>query len=231
MFKENPFSKYDFVASLSKKKKPAKQRGALDHAGFWAIYEHANVPTQIAMLISLTTTMRRDDIVRLRLDENVQDGQLQATLTKSLNQRGAAAAAHLSWELNEHKDLKKAVDLGRERSLRYHRCPYIVSKRRVRKDVQRSTRLQHNSQCLPEYISRQFRKARDKTVLWEGDDHPPSFHEIRGLAITLLLRQGIDIAAVQRLAAHTDAATTSAYTANQSPDYVNMGGMVVGVQR
>lgn len=55
---------------------------------------------------------------------------------------------------------------------------------------------------------------------------PPTFHEVRGLAIDLLLKAGIDIKDVQKLAAHTDESITSAYTAQHEPDYVDLGVVV-----
>lgn len=220
--RSNPFTKRDDVPRLEQRRKPEKQRSALSLDDYHQIYEEAPEWLRVAMAISLHTTMRAGDVVALRFDK-ITDGLLQTTIQKSLNQRGASAAAHLEWSLFEHVGLKAAIDAGRELSMRHRRCPYIVSRPRLRatKPVTGHT---HTHQCNTGHVSREFADARDRAGV-EG----PTFHEIRGLAISLLLNQGFDIAAVQRLAAHTDATTTSAYTAGQAPHYLNMKGLVVPV--
>ena len=47
-----------------------------------------------------------------------------------------------------------------------------------------------------------------------------------GLSIDLLLKSGIDIKQVQKLAAHTDESITSGYTANHPPEYKDLGIVV-----
>jgi len=219
----NPFSHRDDVPHLIEKRKPAKQRAALSTEGFQAIYAEAEPHIQIAMMISLLTAMRVGDVVGLRWDD-VQGNQLRRTISKSINQRGATAAAHLAWDLSEHQQLKQVIDRARELSLQHRRCPYIVSRPRSRSKTL-AAGLSHRHQCKPEHISRGFKAARDATQLWAEDG--PTFHEIRGLAITLLINSGRDLAAVQRLAAHTDPSITSGYTAGQAPHYMSMTGMVV----
>lgn len=219
--KSNPFTTRDDVVRLVEKRKPPKQRPALSLDQFHQIHEEAPDWLKVAMQISLRTTMRVGDIARLRFD-SIEDGYLCTTISKSVNQRGASAAAHLKWGLSEHEGLKAAVDLAREVSLRHRRCPYLVSRPRVQrhqKPVQGHT---HPHQCTPNHISRAFADARTKAGI-EG----PTFHEIRGLAISLLLNDEKDMAAVQRLAAHTDPKITSAYTAGQAPHYLDMRGLVV----
>jgi len=216
----NPFSARDDVARLMEKRKPMKQRGALSLEGFRAIHEAAPAHIQIAMRISLSTAMRAGDVVALRWD-CIQDGYLCKTIAKSVGQRGATAAAHLKWWLDEHEALKQAIDEARELSMKHRRCPYIVSRPRAREKAL-GAGLTHSHQCRVEHLSRGFARARDAAGI-DG----PSFHEVRGLAISLLLQQGQDIAAVQRLAAHTDASITSAYTAGQAPHYMDMAGLVV----
>lgn len=73
-------------------------------------------------------------------------------------------------------------------------------------------------------ISRGFTNAAKATGLWESD--PPTFHEVRGLIINLLLRRGIDIRQVMELAAQSDPSVTSGYTANHPPEFVDLGIVV-----
>lgn len=224
--RQNPFSARDDVARLKEKAKPDKQRPALDWEAFWLIHEQAEAHIQIAMLISLATAMRAGDVVALRWDD-IEDGYLRKTINKSVNQRGATAAAHLMWSLSEHPLLKRAIDEARARMVaKGWRSPYIVTRPRSRaKSLGRGLTDRH--QCRTEHLSRGFKEARDKAEQWPADG--PTFHEIRGLAISLLLNSGRDIAAVQRLAAHTSAAQTSAYAAGQAPHFMDMAGMVVDV--
>lgn len=65
-------------------------------------------------------------------------------------------------------------------------------------------------------LSKGFAKARDLTGLeWNGT--PPSFHEMRSLAIRLYAEQGVD---VQALAGHKDAATTAIYKDIRGSEWV-----------
>jgi len=224
--RSNPFTRRDDVPALQMKRKPAKQRRALDIETFWQIHDQAQDWLQCAMVISLSTAMRAGDIESLRWDQ-VRDGYLHCTIRKSVAQRGVSAAAHLKWSLEEHQSLGAAINRARELSLVHRRCPFIISKRpqRTRKAAGRV----HTHQIARGDLSRAFKNAREKAGILDAD--APTFHEIRGLAIQRLLASGIDIAAVQRFAAHTDATTTSAYTAGHAPEYVDLSGMVVPTGR
>ena len=226
--KSNPFNKSDAVAHLIEKKKPSKRRlPIVSMAEFNAIYEHAAPEIQIAMMISLTTTMRAGDIVELTFENSISNSQLQKTINKSSNQRGAMAAAHLSWSLAVHIKLAQTIKIARELSLKNRRCPYIVSKRPQRLRLRKGCA--HSHQCISKDLSRGFTAAAEACGLWgdiPGDRTAPTFHEVRGFAIDRLLKAGVDIKQVQKLAAHTDESVTSAYTANHDPVYLDMGIVV-----
>lgn len=225
---QNPFNTSDAIPHLIQKKKPPKRRLPINNMEeFQAIYRHAEDFVQVAMMISLTTTMRAGDVAALKFSD-VVNGQLQRTIAKSANQRGAMAASHHGWDLSVHTKLAQAIRRGRELAFsRLGSPPYIVNKEprgpKSRKDAD------HPSQVTANDLSRGFAQAVKACGRWahlpEGRT-PPTFHEVRGLAIDLLLKSGIDITAVQRLAAHTDQAITSGYTANHPPLFVDLGIVV-----
>lgn len=67
-------------------------------------------------------------------------------------------------------------------------------------------------------LTKGFAKARDLTGLeWNGT--PPSFHEMRSLAIRLYAEQGVD---VQALAGHKDAATTALYRDVRGAEWIRV---------
>lgn len=219
----NPFNKSDTEAHLIEKKKPAKQRLPLEIGDFWRVHAVAPAHVRTAMLISLTTTMRAGDVVALRFDDIV-DGYLRRTISKSVGQRGQMAASHLKWQLEQHPTLREAINAAREESLKHMRCPYIVSRPVVTRRLRDG--LTHPNQCAVEHISKGFSAAVQAaglfSVLPKGRT-PPTFHEVRGLAIERLLAAGVDIRNVQTLAAHTDPSITSAYAAGHTPNYLDAG--------
>lgn len=72
-------------------------------------------------------------------------------------------------------------------------------------------------------MSRGFAAARDASGLFAtlpAGRQPPSFHEVRGLAIERMIAAGADVREVQHLAAHTDERITSGYAANHAPEFI-----------
>lgn len=229
--KQNPFNTSDALPHLIEKKKPAKRRRPINNmAEFNAIYEHAEDYVQVAMMISLTTTMRAGDVAALRFSDVVdtpQGKKLCRTIAKSANQRGAMAATHGGWNLSRHVKLAQAINHGRKLAMmRPDSPPYIVNKRPQRRRIRAGC--DNVYQVTSKDLSRGFTNAVAAAGLWENlkDATPPTFHEVRGLAIDLLLKSGIDIKQVQRLAAHTDESITSGYTAQHPPEFVDLGIVV-----
>lgn len=215
----NPFNTNDHEAHLLKKSKPQKSRLPLHESEFWEVYEHADEHVRAAMAISLATTLRRGDVVNLRFDAIV-DGELRVTVGKSVGQRGFARASHLAWPLEDHPALRDAINAARERSLTLRRCPFIVAHAKHFRG--NGGGLAHEYQCTPEAISRGFARAVKASGLWDklpAGKRPPTFHEVRGLAIERMIAAGEDIRTVQHLAAHTDESITSGYAANHDPEF------------
>ncbi len=160
---------------------------------------------QLAMELSLLTTMRRDDICQIRLDQDIVDGQLKKVINKSLSQRGEANAAYLRWSLDEHPLISSIVHRGRELSIKHVRCPYLISHEFDRK-VKAEGRT-HGYQVIPGFLSQTFKDVRNATGIYTGltdSATPPTFHEIRSLSSKLMDKVGYDVKDVQELMAHTD---------------------------
>lgn len=221
----NPFSDADALPSVEMSARPAKSRLRLTQEAFWAIYDKAEergyIFLQVAMAISLVTTMRRGDICELTWEDHVAGDILRKQISKShaqLSTRfeltgGKAQPANLSWNMNQHTMLRKVINRAREQSMKNGRCDFILShkhQRRYRSDLRK-----HHAQVLPDYLSRAFAEVRDATDLFTGlpAKARPSFHEIRALASHLYEKAGYTTSQVQELMAHTDEKVTERYMA------------------
>jgi integrase len=196
----NPFDR----DRLLRREKPVSQRRRLSIEDFWRIYEQAVPGVQVAMGISLLTTMRRSDVVALT-KANVQDGYLRKVISKSEEQRGAIKAARLQWKLSEHPELARLINRGIE--MAPPGCDFIVN---VKPKVRRHGAVkEHGNQVLPDRLSRLFAEARKDAGI--DGDNAPTFHEVRSLGSFLLAQQGEKITDIQELMAHSDEAMTALY--------------------
>lgn len=215
----NPFSTDDSKPQVAMRARPGKRRMRLNLDDFWAIYHHAGNSgesfLQVAMGLSLITTLRRGDICELRLDKHVDGNLLRKQINKSHAQLSQAEfkadPSNLSWNLKDHTMLRQLVNKARELSLQHARCPFLVSfkpKRRIKGDARI-----HSHQVLPDYLTRAFADTRDASGAFDGISPRarPSFHEIRALASHLLNEAGHDTKDVQVLMAHTDEKITKHY--------------------
>ncbi|HWK53108.1 MAG TPA: tyrosine-type recombinase/integrase [Hyphomicrobiales bacterium] len=207
--KYNPFTTADDVARLLLKEKPKKARQVLTEINFHRIHKAAGklgyTALQLAMDISLYTLLREGDVVRLRFDRHLDDDQLRTVVSKSDAQRGTARATRLCWDLEEHPKLRTLINRARELSLTNKRCPYLVShkpKRRVWNDEGKD----HICQVTPDRLSRMFNESMRACKI-----SGTSFHEVRGLAITLYKRAGYNEKEIQQIAAHESVGTTRGY--------------------
>jgi hypothetical protein len=74
----NPFDR----DRLLRRERPVSPRERLTLADFWKVYAKAPAGVQVAMGISLLTTLRRQDVVSLER-KHIQDGYLRVTVSKS----------------------------------------------------------------------------------------------------------------------------------------------------
>lgn len=231
----NPFSDSDAVPSVEMSPRPAKSRLRLTQEAFWTIYnkagEQGQTFLQIAMGISLVTTLRRGDICELTWEDHVAGNVLRKQISKSHAQLsssfeitgGKALPANLSWDMEQHRLLRKVINRAREESMKNVRCPFILSHRHQRR--YRSSLRKHPAQVLPDYLSRAFAEVRDATDLYTGvpAKSRPSFHEIRALASHLYEKAGYTTGQVRELMAHTDEKITERYLAGHETRWTEIG--------
>jgi integrase len=215
--KHNPFTRSDELPRLEVKPCPSKIRTRLTPREFATTYQEAGrrgyTGLQLAMTLSLLTTMREGDILKLRFAD-VSKGNLRVTISKSEAQRGKANAARLEWSLAERPRLAALINQARERSLQLERCPYIVAWKP--QAVRASRHRTHKYQMLPRQLTDQFAECRPDRP------NPPTFHEVRSLAAALMNRHGVPLKDLQTLLAHGEGRTTLGYLDDHELPYLTI---------
>lgn len=185
-----------------------KVRRPLDLLGFRAIHEKAPGWLQIAMEQSLVTLQARTEICNMR-HADYRDGHLFVIRDKV---SGDSDMAFIKIAITDE------LDAIRRRSLKGDgvvgaASPYLVYRRPSRERREWTEGKPHWTYVNPEYLSKQFAKARGATKAYDKLAGPerPSFHEIRGLGARLYRTQGMSEAAIQALMTHSNPRTTQIY--------------------
>lgn len=220
--KSNPFTIADDKPRLVERSRPPTRRVRLSVANYWAVYREAGIlgfeGLQLAMAISLLTTMRAGDVVSLTFSEHVSDVALSKTINKSEAQRGSISAAHLQWRFKDHPMLHALVKRARELSLRNLRCPFVIS--HTPKQKRMGTTKQHYCQVTVDLLGKQFATARKTAgIVVPANMSPPTFHEVRGLASDRYRASGLSVPEVQQMMAHTDERITREYLAGHGIEW------------
>ena len=220
----NPFTSMDDRPRLIKKTKPVSKRMRLPREHFWIIYDKAGELgykcLQIAMGISLVTSMRREDVCTLKFDEHISTTSLRKTINKSEAQRGAISASHLEFNFADHPLLTQLVNQAKVSSLNNMGCPYLISHRPQQKRMGKTKT--HVSQVTGDRLGKMFEQVRDETNLYrirEKNKTPPTFHEIRALSSHMFKNSGYDVKSVQEVMAHTDPRVTMGYQAGHNVQF------------
>lgn len=220
----NPFTTMDDKPRLIERKKPTPKRLRLGIDQFWAIYRAAGEKgyegLQIAMGISLVTSMRIGDICTIKFSENITETSLKKTINKSEEQRAAINAAHLEWNFNKHVLLHALVKRGRELSLKNMRCPYLVSHMPEQRRTGKTK--DHFCQLTTDRLGKLFAEVRDSTKLFASigeNATPPTFHEIRALSSDRYRAMGYSTSEVKQVMAHTDERVTKGYQVGHSIEW------------
>ena len=207
----NPFTLADDRPRLYKKSRPARKTERLTREGFWNIYHSAGElgyqGLQIAMGISLLTFMREGDILTLKLDKDIENDLLKKTIGKSEEQKGAANASRLKWDLGNYNLLKQLIHKSRELSLQNRRCPFVISHWPKQKRL--GQHKEHMAQVTPRRLISMFNDARKHAGFTQAN--APTFHSIRSLSDLLATEAGYDIKEVQHAMAHSSEEMTKAY--------------------
>lgn len=218
----NPFTTADDRPRLMEKGKPEVKRARLPLDKYWQIYRRAGElgyeGLQIAMGISLLTTMRIGDVCDLRFDQHVTERSLQKTINKSEAQREAISVAHLEFDFSVHQLLHRLVNQARELSLKNKRCPYLVS--HEPKQRRKGKTKNHICQVTPRRLDAMFAEARAGLFPAPSDKYsPPTFHEIRALASHRFEVSGFSRSDVMGLMAHTHERVTAVYQTGHGTKY------------
>ncbi|MDP5208878.1 tyrosine-type recombinase/integrase [Microbulbifer sp. 2205BS26-8] len=225
----NPFNTSDEAPKLIPRQRPPKVRQRLTITDFWRIHDKAGElgyeGLQIAMELSLLTTMRRGDVCSLRLDMHVTEVGIDKGVEKSISQRGEERATYLRWSYSKHPGLRRVINRAHHLSLNNYRCPFAVSYPPKRRQP-RAKQDEHWCRLMPSRISNQFKEARDAAGVREDlpSNAKPTFHEIRALASHLLKKSGHSPESIAEICAHTDAEITeNFYLSGHEREYIDVG--------
>lgn len=198
---------YGNPAAVTLPKQIQIQRKPLSEASFWLIHRVAPQFLKYAMELALTTLLRRDDICNLQFSQ-VNDGFLWVSTRKT--------KAALKIKVNQPlKDiLNKCKNDGID-------SPYVIHKKFFMRKLHNK---QHVTQIIPDYLTKEFSKARDKTGLFSGLEAytRPTFHEVRGLGAHLYEINGVPKHKIQALLGHADPDMTERYLAKHQDRFTEI---------
>lgn len=198
---------------------PPKQRQRMTLVQFQTIYAESPQWLQVMLILALHLALRRVDLVNLRFSDVVGD-RILSNIRKTDTQARDIEATSVDFPI--HPDVKRAISLARESSMKCGRCPFIVHREPERKtkraaDALDANRMEHPGQVLPQYASKAFNKARSAAMknseAFDGlsGRELPTLHEVRALSSHLYSKAGYDIEKVKDLMAHTDPDMTRYY--------------------
>lgn len=187
-----------------------KKRQRLSLEGYKAIHAEAPSWLQNAMDVALVTLLRRGDLCRLQFSD-YRDGKLHVVPAKTKK----------STKVRLRIDVPEAL-IARCRDAVV--SPYLIHRLpgKAKPHDKRAKSRRHNTEVLPEQLTRAFDEARDKAKVHEGQKHPPTFHEIRSLGGKLLLDSGWTLEQVQRLMGHASEDMTAHYQAGHEAPWTDV---------
>ena len=193
---------------LDKKALPTKKRQRLTQGMFDGVIRTARDKGYDGLIqackLSYLTTLRRGDLSKLKWDD-IRDGALFVTVSKSIASRGEVEASRLRWELKKHPELLQEIKECRRLAAMNRDCPFVLSHYGGKRPAKTK---EHECQMTPDLISKQFTDCIRELV--RTDDHP-TFHEVRSLAAAKLEQRGAPGEDISKIMAHTDEATTELY--------------------
>lgn len=194
------------IPLLDKKALPIKQRRRLTMPMLMRVVSVAEERGYEGLVqacrLSLITTLRRGDLAALKWDD-IQDGALCVTVSKSVASRGEVEATRLRWVLAEHPQLLEVLKECRRQAMMNRDCPFVLS----HFGANRSGK-EHPCQMTPDMLSKQFTEC---VRIVDPSPGQPTFHEIRSLSAALLEQGGAPGEMISKIMAHTDHATTELY--------------------
>lgn len=203
--KENEAAKVPRRSTSRKIEGNRKHRQPLDIEGFRDIHAQGDALLQLAMEISLVTTLARNEVCLLR-HEDFRDGWVYIVRDKvAADSEVAFVRIRLTPQLEAFQARARRLDAIVSPFL-LHRRPGRMQRRWIQNKA-------HWAQLTPDYLTRLFAEARDRVPRFGAlpERERPTFHEVRGLASRLAKAKGMPKAAIQALMAHADPKTTQIY--------------------
>ena len=183
---------------------PDVKRERLTLQSFQAIYKHAEIPLKRAMEISLMTCARRENVLTV-LRSDVHDGHLHiAHIKKGLPVRYPLSLhlAAVGWTLGDVLARCKTNVVSK----------YLIHHQRTVGMAKPGDRFRDKT------IEQWFRDAREAAGI--TGENPPTFHEIRSLAIRLWHDAGHDS---MRMAGHKTEQSHALYKDPRGIEWVTVG--------
>lgn len=206
---------------------------------FWHLYnlaiERDEYFLATAMKLSFATTMREGDILELMFSRHLctrtlEDGSevevLRKVINKAANSRNDEYEARIEFTVTGNRMLEEAIAECRENAARVFDCTHLIARRPERRRMSDRHRFPaHWGKVSASLFQEKFRNLAQDSKLWEkipADRTRPTFHEIRGLAITEMAKTN-NVFDVQRLAAHSHPSQTKKYMREQEKPWLNTG--------
>ncbi|MCP3849472.1 MAG: tyrosine-type recombinase/integrase [Gammaproteobacteria bacterium] len=188
------------LSTLSKPNQK-KTRKRLTIEEFNAIHKIAPQWLKNAMDIGLITLQRRSDIVLMGFDD-IREGFLWVDQNKGKRHNNEVTRLKIPLSLS---NLKNTLSGCRDSTI----SPFVIHRKPARRTIRKGF---HWTQIKASFLSKEFKKYRDKTELFNelSPEEKPTFHEIRALGGDIYDKQ-FGKKFTQTLLGHTTEAMTQHY--------------------
>ena len=184
-----------------------RQRERHTLSGYMKVREAAPDWLKRAMDIAMYSLQRRGDLVEIQFlkDINLQERTIRILQRKTQRYKHPVfidiAMGDILWN-----SVQDAI------SSKTH-CPYLIHCRPLRMDKRDMAAKPHPFYVMPDYLTKQFRKWRDKSGAYDhlAPKERPMFHDIRALGIMLYHKAGYPKEYIMALAGHAKESTTDHY--------------------
>lgn len=208
---------------ISYEKPGATQRKKHNWDGYKAVYDACEPWLQDICDLALYTLQRRSDLAAIKVEEQVNLKKGSITLRQQKVDSNFLEI-RMGGELEEvvNRVIYKTGII----------CPYLV--RRRHKRIKKAEGRTHPFQVLPDMITKEYTKARDKSGAYNHlpPKERPTFHCIRGLGIWLYHKAGYPIDYICSLSGHASKEMFDLYFdghEQKQPVAVNAGLSLSGV--
>jgi integrase len=182
-----------------------RQRHTFD--SYMEIYRIAPDWLKRAMDIALYSLQRRSDLIDIQIAKDI-DIPTRSIKILQRKTRNYKTPVHINIKMGD--PLWDAVS---DAITSTTHCPYLIHCRPARMDRRDLAAKPHPCAILPDYLTKQFRKWRDESGVYDHlqPRERPSFHDIRALGIMLYFKAGYPKEYIMALAGHANEDMTNHY--------------------